>query len=136
MQYENMKNEMCVRMKGLSMSPCGMIGKKKNDKRSPLGVSCCSDCKFCILKDQTPLFAIVNENNVGNPPDVLLELSPIELALITPVKNLWLLFFCILVGKYEFKRYYDTYESFREKHSSWYSTITRYGYRECYSNIY
>ena len=72
---------------GLAVSPRGTIGRKKNDRRSPWGFSCCSTCKTCILKGHTPLYAIVNQNRVGHPPTVLTDLTPVELALITPVKG-------------------------------------------------
>jgi hypothetical protein len=72
---------------GLGVSPRGRIHRKKNDNRSPWGFSCCSTCKTCIKKGQTPLYAIVNQNPVGHAPSVLIDLTPVELALITPVKS-------------------------------------------------
>ena len=74
-------------LKELALSPRGIIGRKKEDKRSPWGVSCCMNCKNAIVKGHTPLYAIVNQNFVGHAPQVLQDLTPVELALISPVKG-------------------------------------------------
>ena len=74
-------------LRGLALSPRGCFGRKKEDNRSPWGISSCSSCKTSILKGETPLFAIANQNHVGHAPPCLEELTAVELSLISPVKN-------------------------------------------------
>ena len=69
----------------LALSPRGLFGKKTSGNRGKWGVSCCVKCDREVKKGNTPLYAIVNNNFIGCPPDCLTELTEVELALITPV---------------------------------------------------
>ena len=58
-----------------------------NDGRCAEGLSVCSGCKGCLQKGQMPKYAIANNYCFGTPPQCLLDLTDIELALLTPVKT-------------------------------------------------
>ena len=49
-------------------------------------VSSCSSCKRSVQQGRMPRYAIANNYCFGTPPQCLLELTDIELALLTPVK--------------------------------------------------
>jgi hypothetical protein len=73
---------------GLALSPRGCISRHASPRRpSNFGFSCCNTCKDSVKKNATPLYAIVNQNHVGNAPSCLTGLTAVELALITPVKG-------------------------------------------------
>ena len=71
-------------LKKLALSPRGSYGRKGTG-RSKWGVSCCCQCHSAVSGKKTPLYAIVNNNFFGNAPECLRELTPVELAMITPV---------------------------------------------------
>jgi len=58
-----------------------------NDGRRAQGLSVCSGCKGCLQRGEMPKYAIANNYCFGTPPQCLLELTDIELALLTPVKT-------------------------------------------------
>jgi len=72
-------------LKGLALSPRGVIGRNGNHHRTKWGFSGCSKCKWAIENGFTPLYAIVNQNFIGCPPPELTDLSEVERAIITPV---------------------------------------------------
>jgi hypothetical protein len=74
-------------MKGIALSPRGVIGKKSNHHLSKHGFSCCNSCHFSLSAGRTPAKAIANSFYVGHAPACLKELTPVELALISPVKG-------------------------------------------------
>ena len=76
-----------VNLDGLALSPRGRIHRKSSHHRSRAGLTSCSECKNSIEKKQLPFFAIINKNFVGGTPQCLLDLTDIELALITPVRS-------------------------------------------------
>ena len=57
------------------------------DGRRTSGFTCCSKCKASIHKGYVPKFAIANNYCFGCPPQCLLDLTDVELALLTPVKT-------------------------------------------------
>jgi hypothetical protein len=76
-------------IKGLCLSPRGVIGRMKNGK---FGFSSCGKCKNWLAAKKLPFYAIVNGNYVGYAPDCLKQLTEVELAFVSPVKGwLWLL---------------------------------------------
>lgn len=74
-------------IQGMALSPRGVTGKKSQHGNSKLGVSCCATCKNCLSNGVTPFNAIVNSHYVGHAPPCLRELTPVELALISPIKG-------------------------------------------------
>jgi hypothetical protein len=53
----------------------------------PEGFSICSSCKSSLQKSQMPKFAIANNYCFGTTPNCLLNLTEVELAMLTPVKT-------------------------------------------------
>ena len=47
---------------------------------------CCHSCKYSLSHDEVPQFAIAKSYLLGTPPNILLQLTDIELAMLTPVK--------------------------------------------------
>jgi hypothetical protein len=74
-------------LKGLCLSPRGVIGRKKDINRSPYGFSCCNQCKTSIRANFIPFYAIVNRNYVGHAAECLKELREVEVAFISPVRG-------------------------------------------------
>ena len=77
-------------MDELALSPRGCITKKKEDSRSPLGITSCNQCRNFLMnknRKEPPFFSIINHNFSGDAPECLTELTEIELAMITPVKT-------------------------------------------------
>jgi hypothetical protein len=75
-------------MDGMLLSPRAMYIKSNGGQsRSNFGFSCCTNCKSSLRKKCMPRYAIANSYFVGSPPQCLLDLSEIELALLTPVKT-------------------------------------------------
>lgn len=72
-------------LEGMALSPRGSL--KKLYERQPPGFVTCRECKHCIENNKMPLYAIVNNNFVGCPPDELLELNQVELSFLTPMKS-------------------------------------------------
>ena len=71
----------------LALSPRGTLGKKGKGNRSKLGLTCCCTCKSDVTKGNTPFLSIVNKNFVGCAPQCLVDLTDLELAMITPCKG-------------------------------------------------
>ena len=74
-------------LKGMALSPRAGTYKASNHGNSKTGFASCSRCKSAIDQKNLPSFAIVNKNYVGNAPVCLQELTQVELALLSPVKN-------------------------------------------------
>ena len=72
-------------MKSIALSPRGVAGRKT--PHSKIGVSCCSSCNNSVTNNKTPYNSIVNGNYVGCAPKELTDLTPVELALLSPVKG-------------------------------------------------
>ena len=51
------------------------------------GFSVCASCKCSLQQHQMPKFAIANNYCFGTPPQCLIELTDVELAMLTPVKT-------------------------------------------------
>ena len=58
----------------------------RQDRRFNEGYTCCRQCKRSLLQNAMPKFAIANNYTFGTPPQCLLQLTDIELALLTPIK--------------------------------------------------
>ena len=58
-----------------------------SEQHTKPGFSVCHCCKTNLEQDCMPKYAIANNYCVGTPPQCLLELTEIELALLTPVKT-------------------------------------------------
>jgi hypothetical protein len=57
------------------------------DHRKIDGYSCCISCKNSLKNGRIPKYAIANNYCVGTPPQCLIDLTDIELAMVTPVKT-------------------------------------------------
>lgn len=68
------------------LSPRGCYVRKKSGQRSE-GFAVCNCCKMSLGKGMMPRFAIANNFAFGTPPQCLLELTEVELAMVTPVKT-------------------------------------------------
>jgi hypothetical protein len=73
-------------MEDLLLSPRACYVKPPVLSRKKEGIIICSGCKQSLCKGQMPRAAIANNYSFGTPPQCLLELTDVELALITPVK--------------------------------------------------
>jgi hypothetical protein len=71
----------------LALSPRAQVYRKSTHGNARLGFPCCSRCKSAIDIKSIPRFAIINKNYVGAAPKCLRDLTEVELALLTPVKN-------------------------------------------------
>ena len=60
---------------------------KFNDRRKKNGLCICQKCNHSLNCKEMPCFAIANNYCFGTPPACLMELTEIELALLTPVKT-------------------------------------------------
>lgn len=74
-------------LKGMALSPRAGTYKVSNHGNAKTGFASCLRCKNAIDQRHLPQFAIVNRNYVGNAPECLTELTQVELALLSPVKN-------------------------------------------------
>jgi hypothetical protein len=69
------------------LSPRACFIRHLEDFRHVDGFSCCTNCKRSLKKRKMPKYAIANNYCFGTPPQCLLELSEVELAMLTPVKT-------------------------------------------------
>ena len=69
----------------LMLSPRGLF-YDSTQKRGE-GFSSCEKCKRALDKNSMPKFAIANNYCFGNPPSCLLELTEVELAVLTPIRT-------------------------------------------------
>ena len=68
------------------LSPRECYVRKKFGQRSE-GFAVCNSCKMSLGKGMMPRFAIANNFAFGTLPKCLLELTEVELAMVTPVKT-------------------------------------------------
>jgi len=68
------------------LSPRGCY-VRKGPGRCKEGFAVCSQCQMSLGKKMMPRFAIANHFAFGSPPECLLELTEVELAMLTPVKT-------------------------------------------------
>jgi hypothetical protein len=68
------------------LSPCATV-LLKDDGWYKDGFASCTSCKHALEHYNMPRFAIANANWFGSTPTCLLDLSRIELALLSPVKK-------------------------------------------------
>ena len=68
------------------LSPRALYVTHDDLRRKP-GFTVCTECKTSIQKKQIPLFSIANNFAIGETPTCLLELTDVELAMITPIKT-------------------------------------------------
>jgi hypothetical protein len=68
------------------LSPCATV-LLKDDGWYKDGFAACKSCKHSLENYNMPRFAIANANWFGSTPKCLLDLSRIELALLSPVKK-------------------------------------------------
>ena len=73
-------------LRELLLSPRGKF-VCSSDRRRAKGVSCCLECKLVLSRQSIPPYSVANNFAFGSPPQELLDLSPVELALLTPVKT-------------------------------------------------
>ena len=55
------------------------------DRKKQPSISVCKYCRVCLIRGYSPKYAISNGYFFGTPPQCLLDLTPTELAWITPV---------------------------------------------------
>ena len=72
-------------MQHLCLSPRGCLYKKSS--RHQVGFLSCVSCKESIYKENLPFYSIVNGNYIGVAPEVLKDLTPVEVAFLSPVKT-------------------------------------------------
>jgi hypothetical protein len=60
---------------------------RRDDRRSREGFSLCSNCKYNMEHTSMPKNAIINGYIFGQPPKCLLDLTELELAMLTPVRT-------------------------------------------------
>jgi hypothetical protein len=70
----------------LLLSPRGCYVEKSYGRKKE-GFAVCYKCKMSLGKKMMPLYAIANNFAFGSPPECLLELTEVELAMLTPVKT-------------------------------------------------
>jgi len=70
----------------MMLSPRGCFVRDVAGRRKK-GFAVCSKCKMSLSKCMMPRFAIANNYAMGGPPMCLVELSEVELAMLTPVKT-------------------------------------------------
>ena len=70
---------------GMGLSPRTTLSRPS--LKGKYKVHCCKQCKTTFSRGKIPYYAIVNRNFVGCAPECLLELTDIELALVTPIKT-------------------------------------------------
>jgi hypothetical protein len=58
-----------------------------DDNRRKSGYAICTQCNNCVLGGEKPIFSISNNYAFGKTPNCLKKLTPIELAMITPVRT-------------------------------------------------
>jgi len=58
-----------------------------DDRRCTDGLSVCAVCKVSLQQGKMPKYAIANNYCFGTPPKCLLDLTDVELAMLTPVKT-------------------------------------------------
>ena len=71
----------------LILSPRAHVKKTE----TKLSISCCKNCYNELKKDIMPKFAIANGYQFGTPPQCMLELTDVELALLSPISNNWMI---------------------------------------------
>ena len=70
----------------LLLSPRGCYLASEDGRRAE-GFAVCRSCKYGLDRMQMPKYAIANNYCFGKPPACLIELTQVELAMITPVKT-------------------------------------------------
>jgi hypothetical protein len=68
----------------LSHRACFLVAP---NRRSKDGFSCCQVCYKSLTIGKMPKFAIANNYSFGSPWDCLLDLTDVELTMLTPVKT-------------------------------------------------
>lgn len=59
----------------------------RQDQRRTEGFTVCSSCKSSLQQSTMPKYAIANNYCVGSPPQCLMDLTAVELAVLTPVRT-------------------------------------------------
>ena len=73
-------------IQGMMLSPRAAFIRAR-DRRYNQGYSSCAECKRLLCQNTIPKYAIANNYAFGTPPICLLELTDIELSLLTPIKS-------------------------------------------------
>jgi hypothetical protein len=81
----NVEDDDYVDLSACLLSPRATYLQHTN--KSKEGFTCCCSCKLSIKKGNLPKFCIANNFCFGETPDCLLELTDIELAMISPIKT-------------------------------------------------
>ena len=85
-------NETAHWIQEILLSPRACYVRRDSDDCSNEGFTVCSYCKTCLRKGIMPKFAIANNYCFGTPPQCLYDLTDVKLAMLTPMKNIWILF--------------------------------------------
>ena len=87
----NVRNDGCNTnlgfLKGMALSPRGLLTRVANRGRDQYQFTTCKRCKGCVSKESIPRHAILNKNYVGAAPKCLTDLNEVELAFLSPVKG-------------------------------------------------
>ncbi len=73
-------------LKEMCLSPRGILRKVQRGG-SKYKFVVCKRCEGCVKKKTLPRHAILNKNYVGGAPPCLMELTEVELALLSPVRG-------------------------------------------------
>ena len=71
----------------LCLSPRGTPCRASSHGNAKWGFSSCKTCKAAIKEKRCPMYAIINKNYVGECPLCIETLRPLEIAVLSPVKN-------------------------------------------------
>ena len=83
---DNVENDNRDWIDKMLLSPRGCYLQRAGTRQVE-GFAVCPSCKYGLDHFQMPKFAIANNYCFGGPPSCLLELTDVELAMITPVKT-------------------------------------------------
>lgn len=87
-QYYSLPSQHEFNLDGVALSPRGVIRKKSQHHRAKNQILACQRCSNSIRdSEKIPKYAIANHNYVGATPQCLLDLTDIEVAMLTPTKS-------------------------------------------------
>ena len=91
-KYYTLKKPNTVRTKDIKELLQCMLSKRSSylqneENGTSSGYTVCLVCKRSLTNEKLPLYSIANNYAFGETPSVLLDLTPIELSMITPVKT-------------------------------------------------
>ena len=83
----NRKRRAIKNVKTMSLSKRAVCVRSPTAPKKKSGFTCCAGCKTTLRMNHLPTHAIKNNHCTGDPPGCPLELTEMELACITPIKQ-------------------------------------------------